>query len=267
MRNSSGIKILVTNDDGISAEGIYALAEKAMTLGTVTVVAPEEQRSANSHFLTLYNEVEVKEEASFLNGVKAWSVRGTPVDCVKIGVTALLEEKPDIILSGINMGPNIATDVLYSGTVAAAMEGLLLGIPSIAVSINGKDSFDFEAAQEITCRAAEYMLSMEKECGFMLNINVPAVNKEEIRGVKLTKCIGIRKYAKNYSFRQENNKSYYKFIGEFEKIPNTSEDLELDEAAVNHNYISITPLTYDWVAKDSFLKLKKDENIFKEWTL
>ena len=171
--------ILVTNDDGVRAEGIKALASSLNHLGSVVVVAPELEQSASSHSITLDNPLRIKEYAD-----DTFSVTGTPTDCVLLAIHRILGRKPDILVSGINHGPNMGEDVIYSGTVAAAIEGYLLGIPSIAISVASWDPVPFDAAAGAVRTLPERMLELRSQNPSLWNVNIPPSVGEGVNSVQ-----------------------------------------------------------------------------------
>ena len=174
-------KILLVNDDGIRAPGLVLLARLASRLGEVTVAAPEGQCSAMSHRITVHGELTVKKADFPVPGVKAWSVSGTPADCVKVALSFLLPEKPDIVFSGINRGYNAGLDILYSGTIGAAMEALVNGIPAVAFSNEANDVW--ETAQGYLLPVTEKLLELPVSRSRIWNVNFPGRRPEEIRGI------------------------------------------------------------------------------------
>ncbi len=235
------MNILVTNDDGIYAKGIRALVEALSGLGKVFVVAPDSQKSACGHGITIHDPVMVR-EASFEGAEKAWSVSGTPADCVKLGSSMLIPDKIDILFSGINQGGNMGTDILYSGTVSGAIEGILLGIPSVAVSLDSHTGDDFEASQKISRTVCKKMMTKELERETLLNINVPYVSKDRIKGVQITK-LGIREYTESFQERKDpRGRVYYWYSG---TPKNVFSEEDTDVMAVEKEYISITPIHFD----------------------
>lgn len=247
------MKILISNDDGIVANGIRALSETLAEEHEVYVIAPDRERSAAGHSLTLHTPLRV-EELEPKNGVKrAWITTGTPGDCVKIGMKAILEEdeQPDIVISGINHGPNLGSDILYSGTVSCAMEGALLDCPSIAVSLASL-SYDYEDFK-FAAKFIASLLPKLKEFQFpkktILNINIPALDAEDIAGVAITE-MGRKMFTDCYEKRIDpRGKVYYWLAGE---LINEPEDAKTDIAAVRNNKISITPVTYE-MTRTSFM--------------
>lgn len=234
------MRILISNDDGIHAPGIQALVKAVSDLGEVVVVAPDRQRSASSHGITLYDalymeEVDIQEE-----NVQAYSLTGTPVDCVKWGVATFGLDIPfDLMLSGINEGPNLATDVLYSGTVAAAGEAALQGIPSIALSLAGPP-FPFDEAAQVVRRFV--LLLKDKDFGTdtFLNVNLPPTNvgQADWRATQL----GARGFTDKFSTRVDTTgKTYIRYGGEeLEEIGGENTDVH----TVRNGLVSFTPLRY-----------------------
>ena len=233
------MNILITNDDGIMARGLYIISKKFQELYSVLVVAPDSQKSASSHSITLTRPIMVKQEK--LDGVNSlcFSVGGTPVDCTKIAITTLSKKKIDLVVSGINDGFNLGTDVLYSGTVSAAIEGAINNIPAIALSCDGS-----EESYEI---AAEYAVMIIKKIekidlgNIVLNINVPSVKREMIKGVKV--CgIGERIYDNVYiEIDGGEDHSIYKITGS----PQPPKENDRDVTYIQDGYVTITPLHYD----------------------
>lgn len=227
-------RILVSNDDGIQAPGIRALTEALEPLGEVTVVAPLTEQSATSHALTLHHPLRVKEL-----GPRRFGVEGTPTDSVLLAVKELLADPPDLVVSGINQGPNMGEDVLYSGTVAAAMEGAILGIPSLAVSLASWKYHDFGGASAVAAGLARTLLSRELPPRFLLNVNVPPVPRESLEGLRVTQ-LGNRVYNDVIIKKTDPRGRAYYWIGGGE--PTWTPSAESDFAAVSEGRISVTPL-------------------------
>ncbi len=235
--------ILVTNDDGISSPGIKILAGMLESAGDVYVVAPESEQSAVAHSLTLHRPLKFDK-----TGKRAYSINGTPTDCVIIGVNKLLPQKPDIIVSGINNGGNLGDDVTYSGTVAAAMEGTLLGIPSIAISlakemnngINRAISAGFKEAAVFAVKLAGMVLKNGLPKDTLLNVNVPDIKK--IRGVKFT-AQGKRIYDNAIQELLDPRGRRFYWIGGGAPQGRGGENTDIE--AVQNGYISITPIHLD----------------------
>ena len=230
--------ILLSNDDGVQSEGLIALEESLKPLADLYTVAPDRAQSSMSHALTLHRPLRVNEL-----GARRMSVDGTPVDCVKLALTGLLQVRPDLVISGINKGPNLGDDILYSGTVSAAIEGALLGIPAIAVSLVTFKDFDFRAAAAFTATLVERIADGGIPPKTLLNVNVPPVAKHELKGWQRTR-MGKRHYSENIVERIDPRGGKYYWIGGddlgFADEPGT------DCKAVHEGFISVTPLKVDF---------------------
>lgn len=237
------MKILVTNDDGINAIGIRKLAYSLRKLGKVIVVAPDRERSATGHAITMHQPLRVDKIDFNDPKIEAWSISGTPSDCVKIAVESILTQKPDIVVSGINNGSNLGTDVLYSGTVSAAIEGAIHNIPSIAMSVYGnRHDINYEGATFYSCKLVEMALENKIPSNLVLNINFPSLDNNDIKGIKITE-LGIRKYKNSYEERKDPmGKSYYWLSGSLIELNNSDAS---DVECVKNGYISVTPLHFD----------------------
>lgn len=237
------MKILISNDDGINAMGIRALALALQELGQVYVVAPERNQSATGHAVTMHTPLRSKSVKELGNNITAWWVNGTPADCVKLGIENLMKAKPDLVVSGINMGENLGTDVIYSGTVSAAVEAAIFGIPAIAFSYQDYNAEDMTVAAEAAKQITTLLLKRGIPSNQVLNINIPKVSSlDEIKGIKLCK-LGVKIYKNNFEERKDpKGNEYYWLSGELIQQP---EDQATDIYAVNHKYISITPLEID----------------------
>ncbi|WIF94723.1 5'/3'-nucleotidase SurE [Caminicella sporogenes] len=248
------MKVLVTNDDGIFAEGIYKLAKKLSEKFDVYVVAPDRQRSATGHAITMHHPLRVNKVKFFDTDILAWAVNGTPTDCVKLGIEAILDIKPDIIISGINDGPNLGTDVLYSGTVSAAIEGAIHGFKSLAISMVSKKDIDYDFGADFSLKIAEKLLEKELPNNTLLNINIPDCSRQEVKGIKVT-TLGIRRYKNSFIKRIDpRGQEYYWLGGEIVKeIQNETSDI----ACVEDNYISITPIHFDLTKFEAIEEIKK----------
>ena len=247
------MKLLISNDDGIFALGIRTLANTLAEAGhEVTVVCPDRERSATGHGLTLHDPIRAeKVESIFHPTIKAWSCSGTPSDCVKLALGALIDAPPDFVLSGINHGSNLGTDVLYSGTVSAAMEGVIEGIPSIAFSLASYTSREFQAAAMFAKTLIAQLSKHPLPEAMLLNVNVPPVKPEEIAGVTITRQ-GIRRYFDIFEKRVDpRGKTYYWLAGEvLEDVEQPAHlhlppDVPTDVQAIRNKYITVTPLQYN----------------------
>jgi len=233
--------ILVCNDDGVDAPGISALVQELKKIGDVTVVAPDKQQSAVGHAITMNFPLRVKEFKK--NGVLfGYAVEGTPADSVKLAVKALLKRKPDLLVSGVNHGANTAISIIYSGTVSAATEGTILGIPSMAVSLATYGPPDFRYAAKFARKLAQLVLTKGLPEGTLLNVNVPPLPEKEIEGVVVTRQ-GRAVWNDTFDVRRDPaNKEYFWLTGALE---DSDRGLEYDQSAVRENYISVTPIHYD----------------------
>ncbi len=253
--------ILVSNDDGIHSEGLQALEVHLSKLGQVYIVAPDRDRSAVSHSLTLHRPLRVQQVRE-----QWFSVDGTPTDCINLAMNALLKgRKPQLIVSGINKGANLGDDIIYSGTVSAAMEGTLFGVPSIAVSLVAQERFDFSVAAEFTYRLSALVLQKGLPEDTLLNVNVPEGSWEEIRGVKVTHQ-GRRIYSDAVADAvvekvDPRGKKYY-WIGGGEPI--WIENATTDFFAIHQRYISITPLHFDLTNYTAYQALEQWDFSLKE---
>lgn len=231
--------ILLSNDDGIRAEGIQVLARSLRLMARVIVVAPESEQSASSHSLTLHRPLRVYRHSSM-----DFSVDGTPTDCITLAMHEILKKKPDLIVSGINRGANLGDDVHYSGTVSAAVEGALLGVPSIAVSlvVRSEEEVHFESAAQFASKLCRKVLQSDFSKGFVLNVNVPNIHRKDLKGYQFTK-LGKRNYGEViFEKIDPRGKKYYWIGGDdrtFENIPGS------DCNAIQQKKISITPLQVD----------------------
>lgn len=239
-------RILVTNDDGIYSEGLRKLADACRLLGDVTIVAPDREQSAASHALTLNRPLRLLEVET-----NEWVVDGTPSDCVNLAVLKLMKEKrPDLVVSGINFGPNLGDDVTYSGTISAAFEGALLNIPSIAFSALVGKHFSFDPCAQFAGELVKVMLEQHKDPSIVLNVNFPV---GEFAGVKVAK-LGKRIYSEGVIERLDPRGRKYYWIGGEPPIWHPGEDTDFE--AIQAGYISITPLHLDLTHHESIARLK-----------
>lgn len=251
------MNILIANDDGIAANGIRALTEELSKNHDVYVVAPDRERSAAGHSLTLHTPLRVEELDSGKNGAKrAWVTTGTPGDCVKIAVSAILsdEERPDIVISGINHGPNLGADILYSGTVSCAMEGAMLGIPSIAVSLASMraEYEDFKFPARFISSLLEKLKDFKFPKKSILNVNIPKLDASDITGVAITE-LGRKMFTDDYEKRVDpRGQVYYWMAGQLITEPAGA---QTDLAAIQNNQISITPVTYEMTRTETISDL------------
>jgi len=230
--------ILISNDDGIYSDGIYALWESMSEIGDTIVVAPNTEKSAVGHAITLSDPIRI-EEVSRSGDFSGYAVNGTPADSVKIGVKAIMNSKPDIIISGINHGANVGQSLLYSGTISAATEGTFLGIPSIAISLDALRDCDFTTAKAVAKKVVNAVLENGLPKDTLLNVNVPKDRKNGIRGYQVTHQGSI--YFKDHFEKREDPRGrlYYWMTGD---IIDPDTDLKSDGVALKEGYVSVTPL-------------------------
>jgi len=240
--------ILVTNDDGITAPGIITLIEIMKTIGDVTVVAPDRPQSAMGHAITISSTLHVEKISE-----NQYSCSGTPADCVKIGVNEILDRKPDLCVSGINHGSNASINVIYSGTMSAAVEAGIQGIPAIGFSLlDYKWDANFEASKPYVKTIAKNVLEHGLTEGVVLNVNIPNIGKDAIKGVKICRQAKARWKEEFDKRRAPHGKDYYWLTGKFENN-DTGEDT--DEWALKNDYISVVPVQFDLTAHHSIKPL------------
>lgn len=244
---SVGRSILVSNDDGVHSDGLHALAEALAPLGEVTVVAPDREKSASSHALTLHRPVAVRRVREHV-----YSVDGTPADCVYLGALSVLPEKPDLVVSGINRGGNIGDDVTYSGTVAAAIEGTILGIPSFAVSQIGFEAFEYGAASRVARAIARRILEEGLPRDILLNVNVPG---GEVHGVRCTRQ-GKHLYDQVVHEAHDPRGRKYFWVGAGESA-DMEQSSDTDYTTVKQGFVSVTPLHLD-LTHQAFLRSMRE---------
>ena len=234
--------ILITNDDGIMAPGMLNLVEAVKDLGKVVVVAPDKPQSGMGHAITIGLPLRLHPVTIF-EGVEAWQCSGTPVDCVKLAVDKVLHRKPDICLSGINHGANHSINVIYSGTMSAAVEAAIESIPSAGFSLlDHSVEADFTGARKYARMVVQQMLKTKLDKHTVLNVNIPAVDIELIRGVRICKQ-AYAKYEEDFIERSDpTGKKYFWLTGEF---VNFDKGRDSDVWALEHNYVSVVPVQFD----------------------
>ncbi|MEK9135582.1 MAG: 5'/3'-nucleotidase SurE [Bacteroidota bacterium] len=246
------LHILISNDDGIDAPGIYALAQEIKRIADVTVIAPDKQQSAVGHAITMnypLRAVPFQKNGEFFG----YAVEGTPADAVKLGVRSLMKTKPDMILSGINHGSNTAINIIYSGTVSAATEGTILGIPSIAISLTTYGEPDFSYAARFARRLALMVAEKGLPEGTLLNVNVPHIPEHEIAGVLVTRQ-GKSTWDDTFDVRRDPaNREYFWLTGKMNVVDS---DLDVDQIAIQKKYVSVTPIHYDLTDRELLNRMK-----------
>jgi len=248
------VRLLLTNDDGIRATGLATLERVVAGLGDVVVVAPDRERSASGHSLTLEHPLRVAR----LDATH-WAVSGTPTDAVLLAVETLLPGKPDWVLSGLNHGPNMGEDVTYSGTVAAAIEATILGIPAVAVSLAGRGELLFDEVVPTLRRVLESLVRFPVGKMQFLNVNVPNLPASAVRGVRVAR-LGSRRYVDTVTAKQDPRGRDYYWIGG--KGPEWAPDERSDAHAVREGYVAVTPCLVDMTDYRALVEL---EGVLERW--
>lgn len=239
-------EILVCNDDGIHAAGLHALCEVAMAFGDVTIVAPDSPQSGMGHAISIGRPLRMNKEAHFPLPVAAYACSGTPVDCVKLARGVLLHHKPDLLVSGINHGANSSVSVLYSGTMSAAVEGAIEDIPSIGFSLCDFDpDADFSAAKEVAREVITKVLAHDFPHHTALNVNIPARQRAELKGLRITRQSRGRFVEEFDQRRDPYGRDYYWLVGNFQL---DEEGRDTDDWAISNGYASICPVQIDMTA-------------------
>lgn len=251
-------KIVITNDDGVDAKGLRALIKVAKPHGELVVVAPTESQSGMSHAITVKHPLHLRRLKS--NGqFPMYNCSGTPVDCVKMALNEIVDKKPDLLLSGINHGANSSSSVIYSGTMAAAREGAMNGIPSISFSLlDFSSEADFTQSVKYISKIIENTLKQGIPDGVCLNVNIPAVPKEKINGIKIcrqTKGVWVEEFDKRID---PQKREYYWLTGQYKNLEPQATDT--DEWALSHNFIAIVPLQIDMTSYSIIEQLKQWNN-------
>jgi 5'-nucleotidase len=245
--------ILVTNDDGISAPGIRTLISVMLEIGDVVVVAPDKPQSAMGHAITINNTLYLNKISSENSKITEYNCSGTPVDCVKLAVNEILHKKPDLCVSGINHGSNSSINVIYSGTMSAAVEAGIEGIPAIGFSLLDYDwNADFSQIKSYVKKIALEVLNNGLPDGVVLNVNLPKLLKKEIKGIKIcrqAKALWVEKFDKR---KTPQGKDYYWLTGEF---VNQDKGEDTDEWALENGYISVVPIQFDMTAHHTIQRL------------
>ncbi len=242
------VRILVTNDDGITSPGIHAVAAALSALGEVWIVAPDRERTAVGHAVTLHKPLRITKMAS-----RVFMVNGTPVDCVNLALVKVLPGRPSLIVSGINRGVNLGDDVMYSGTVSGALEGTILGIPSVAVSQEGEETFRFEVGARYAARVAAEVLLHGLPPETILNVNIPNVPLRSIKGVKVT-CLSRRRFNNPIVEKIDpRGRKYYWIAG---TRHSWSRRKDADHEALEQHMVSVTPIHLDTTHHDVLEQFK-----------
>ena len=231
------MRILVTNDDGIHSPGIAALAKALAVIGEVWIVAPDRERTAVAHAVTLHKPLRLHSLSA-----RTYTVNGTPVDCVNLALLKVMPKPPAIVVSGINKGVNLGDDVMYSGTVSAAVEGTILGVPSIAVSQEGQDTFQFNVGAAYAARVVRLVLAHGLPDETLLNVNIPNRARRDIAGVRVTGLSRRRFHNPIIEKRDPHGRTYYWIAG---KRVSWSRSKDADHEAIEEGFVSITPIRLD----------------------
>jgi len=238
--------ILVCNDDGIHAPGIHALVAAVEMLGDIVVVAPDRPQSGMGHAVTIGEPLRINQKDGLFGKHKAFETTGTPVDCVKLAVDRILHRKPDLLVSGINHGSNSSINVIYSGTMSAAVEGAIEGIPSVGFSLCDYSHYaDFTLASEVANKVSQNILKHGLMPGTLLNVNVPKIEAADFKGIKICRQ-SAAKWSENFEERIDpHQKKYYWMTGEFKVLEQST---DTDEWALANNFASMVPVQFDMTA-------------------
>lgn len=247
--------ILVTNDDGITAPGISALVDVMRSLGDVVVVAPDKPQSGMGHAITINSTLRIS-KVNVYGVEEEYSCTGTPVDCVKIAVNKILKRKPDIVVSGINHGSNMSINVIYSGTMSAAVEGAIESVPSIGFSLmNESIDADFSAAKKIVKTVVSQVLIKGLPKGVCLNVNIPKLKFEEIKGIRVCRQAKANWIEELDERKDPAGQPYFWLTGKFENYDKGQKDT--DVWALENNYVSVVPTQFDMTSHDSISVIAK----------
>jgi 5'-nucleotidase len=248
------MRFLLTNDDGIYAKGLSALYQELSKDADCLIVAPEVEQSAVGHAITLFRPLMVRRARKY-GQFLGYAVTGTPADCVKIGIKELSDKPVDLVVSGINAGANVGINVIYSGTVSAATEGVIMGVPSMAISLDAHGDADFSFAARFARKMAAFILEDCTVENTAINVNIPAIPEEEIKGVVVTKQ-GKARLIENFEKRVDPRENFYYWLAGETKLSD-HEELNSDACALRKGMISITPLYYDLTRHDVLKELSE----------
>jgi len=255
------MKILLTNDDGIYSEGIQTLKNQLDNIAEVIVIAPDRERSTVGHAMTLHKPLRIR-QVKVNGGSEGYAVNGTPTDCIVIGLLEIMKnEKPDLIVSGINRGPNLGDDIIYSGTVSAAMEGGMRNIPSLAISIAAYENFKFESAALFTKKIISHLIKNNLPENLVLNINFPNIDYKELKGIEITRH-GKRVYQDELKKIHDPQGDIHYWLGG--DLPEGKIEPDTDFKAIYNRKVSITPLSLDLTNYNIMPKIK---DWVKKWDL
>ncbi|HTL81765.1 MAG TPA: 5'/3'-nucleotidase SurE [Bacteroidia bacterium] len=247
--------ILVTNDDGIHAPGIIALVKAARKFGDVVVVAPDKPQSGMGHAITINSTIRIKKEHAH-EGAESWSCTGTPVDCVKMAINKVLHRKPDLCLSGINHGANHSINIIYSGTMSAAVEGAIEGVPSIGFSLMDYSiEADFSASVVYAEKIIEWTLNNKLPEGICLNVNIPKLHVDEIKGIKICRQAKGTWQEELDERTDPAGRHYYWLTGMFINFEHGADAVDTDVWALDHGFVSVVPSQFDMTAHHFISKM------------
>tara|TARA_B100001564_G_scaffold343222_1_gene339588 strand:+ start:1691 stop:2443 length:753 start_codon:yes stop_codon:yes gene_type:complete len=247
------LNILITNDDGIFSPGIYALWEVAQEFGSVCVVAPNSQKSAAGHSITISRPL-FADKIKRRNGFKGTSVTGTPADCVKFGIKKIIGNNPDLILSGINLGSNLGSNIIYSGTVAAAVEGAMQNIPSIAFSLDSSDPVSFDNSKIIVRQIIKLAIENNIAKNFIWNVNIPNCGIDQFKGIKVASQ-GNQYFNDDFDTKLDpKGNEYYWMVGNMVDCDNT---FDSDSYVVKNDYASISPIGFNLSSSKEIEEIRK----------
>ena len=239
------MNILIANDDGIDHIGLKELVKALSEYGDVYVTAPEGERSSNSHHLTIHGLVRF-EEREVAYAKKAYALWGTPADCVLMGLEVLFKDQIDLVVSGINNGANVSTDIIYSGTIAAARQAYFAGVPSVALSLLYDREMDYAACAKIGSRIAMEYYKSAKKNDYFLNVNIPNLPEEKIKGIRVCSKSGNIAYNDSYEIVNEDGKNYIRILHS-DLTYDQTDDPQIDYNALRDGYISVSPLKNDHI--------------------
>lgn len=248
------MRFLLTNDDGIYAHGLSVLYKELSKTAECLIVAPETEQSAVGHAITLSRPLMVrraKKNGSFLG----YAITGTPADCVKLGISELSDKPVDLVVSGINLGANVGINVIYSGTVSAATEGAILGIPSLAISLDTLEDADFSFAAGFAGKMAQFMVKNNLHKNIALNVNIPAIPEDEIKGIAVTRQ-GKTRFVESFERRVTPRNNIYYWLAGGTRLSEL-EEADSDACALSRKMISITPICYDITRYDALADVRK----------
>ncbi len=258
------MRILVTNDDGIFHPGVEAMVSVLQHFGEVYVVCPDKERSAISHSITLRNPIKALPTNIFTTGISSWLVNGTPADCIKLGIEVLMKEPPDIVFSGINIGPNLGRDIYYSGTIAGANEASLYGIPSVALSLASFDNanVNYQQIKALFYQIGEVIIQNKIPRGMMLNVNLPYTSKELCRGVKVVPLdMSVSRY-RHVGLNDPNGNVYYWLKDTYQELDALAKDK--DFSMLKQNYVTISPIENKAISKRRIDHVNRWFNTFNQ---